>query len=91
MIKQAELDDILPRYQQVKDTEEQCNSRYVLIIYHVRSCENWVRLKACEQRKTELYAKQGRGNQFSSKEQRDVWIKKVWSYHYCIQVTYYAI
>lgn len=58
--KQRELDDILPRYQQVKDTEEQCNAR----------------LKACEQRKTELYAKQGRGNQFSSKEQRDVWIKK---------------
>ena len=61
----------------MKDTEEQCNSRCVVIMYQVRSCDVELRLKACEQRKTELYAKQGRGNQFSSKEQRDVWIKKV--------------
>ena len=37
------------------------------------------RLKACEQRRTELYAKQGRGSEFSTKEQRDTWIKKVFT------------
>lgn len=29
-----------------------------------------------EQKRKELYAKQGRGSQFTSKEQRDEWIKK---------------
>ena len=29
-----------------------------------------------EQRRKELYAKQGRGNQFTSKESRDRWITK---------------
>lgn len=29
-----------------------------------------------EQRRKELYAKQGRGNQFTSRDDRDVWIKK---------------
>ena len=28
-----------------------------------------------EQRRKELYAKQGRGNQFRSREERDSWIK----------------
>ena len=35
------------------------------------------RLKACEQRRSELFAKQGRGQQFSSMGERDSWIKKV--------------
>ena len=35
------------------------------------------RLKACEQRRSELFAKQGRGQQFSSMGERDAWIKKV--------------
>ena len=29
-----------------------------------------------EQRRKELYAKQGRGNQFTSRDERDTWIKK---------------
>jgi structural maintenance of chromosome 3 (chondroitin sulfate proteoglycan 6) len=29
-----------------------------------------------EQRRKELYAKQGRGNQFTSRDDRDSWIKK---------------
>lgn len=33
------------------------------------------RLAAAEQRRKELYAKQGRGNQFTSREDRDNWIK----------------
>lgn len=34
------------------------------------------RLLLAEQRRKELYAKQGRGNQFTSREERDAWIKK---------------
>jgi len=34
------------------------------------------RLALREQRRKELYAKQGRGNQFRSKEERDRWIGK---------------
>jgi len=33
------------------------------------------RLKVSEQRRKELYAKQGRGNQFRNREERDTWIK----------------
>ena len=36
-----------------------------------------IRLQACEQRRTDLYSKQGRQSQFRSKEERDSWIKKV--------------
>ena len=35
-----------------------------------------VRLALSEQRRKELYAKQGRGTQFRSKEERDRWIGK---------------
>ena len=34
------------------------------------------RVKACEQRRSELYAKQGRVQQFESQGQRDRWINK---------------
>lgn len=34
------------------------------------------RLAICEQRRKELYAKQGRGNQFTSRDDRDRWINK---------------
>ncbi|XP_032229709.1 structural maintenance of chromosomes protein 3 [Nematostella vectensis] len=58
--QQQELDNLLPSYNEYRAEEEQCT----------------LRLSACEQRRTELYAKQGRKNQFSSKEARDNWIKK---------------
>lgn len=32
------------------------------------------RMAACEQRRSQLFSKQGRTNQFRSKEQRDEWI-----------------
>ena len=35
-----------------------------------------VRLSLSNQRRKELYAKQGRGNQYKSKEDRDRWITK---------------
>ena len=58
--RQKELDQLLPRYTQQKTEEEHLNSR----------------LKACEQRRSELFAKQGRGQQFSSVDDRDVWIRR---------------
>ena len=35
------------------------------------------RMKVCERRRTELYAKQGRKNQFTTAEARDRWINEV--------------
>ncbi|XP_077991930.1 structural maintenance of chromosomes protein 3-like [Glandiceps talaboti] len=58
--KQTELDDILPQFEELQKSEEHCT----------------VRLGMCEQRRTELFAKQGRKNQFRTREQRDDWIKK---------------
>ena len=58
--KQAQLDQLLPSYHQEKSQEERLTSR----------------LKACEQKRSELYAKQGRVQQFRTKEDRDAWIKK---------------
>nr|QIC49990.1 structural maintenance of chromosomes protein 3 [Actinia equina] len=58
--QQQELNNLLPSFNQYKTEEETCANR----------------LEACERRRTELYAKQGRKNQFSSKEERDKWIKK---------------
>lgn len=58
MEKQAKLDELLPRYQQASDQEERLSAR----------------VKACEQRRSELFAKQGRVRQFETEEERDEWI-----------------
>ena len=58
--RQKELDRLLPRYTQQRTEEERLNSR----------------LKVCEQRRSELFAKQGRGQQFTSVEERDAWIRR---------------
>ena len=58
--KQGQLDRLLPSYHQQKSQEERLTSR----------------LKACEQKRSELYAKQGRVQQFRTKEERDTWIKR---------------
>jgi nitrate/nitrite-specific signal transduction histidine kinase len=49
-----------------------------LIITIFISCIWFVfrRLAQATQERTDLYAKQGRGSQFTSKEERDKWIKK---------------
>lgn len=60
-LKTAELDQVLQDYAELQGEQEQCSSR----------------LRTCEQRRGELYAKQGRGQQFESREERDVWIRKV--------------
>ena len=57
--KQSELNQIKPEYEDMKQMEEDCTRQ----------------LTIKEQKRSELYAKQGRGSQFSSKTERDKWIK----------------
>lgn len=57
--KERELDEVRPRYQALKQREEDLKRE----------------LKLKEQKRKELYAKQGRGSQFKSKEDRDKWIQ----------------
>ncbi|KAG8431105.1 hypothetical protein GDO86_019414 [Hymenochirus boettgeri] len=58
--KQKELAETEPKFSSVKQKEESGISR----------------LAQATQERTDLYAKQGRGSQFTSKEERDKWIKK---------------
>ncbi|XP_025837371.1 structural maintenance of chromosomes protein 3 [Agrilus planipennis] len=57
--KEAELEKIKPQYEKMKQKEEECTRELALK----------------EQKRKELYAKQGRGSQFTSKEERDKWIQ----------------
>lgn len=58
--KQKELAETEPKFSTVKEKEE----------------NGIARLAQATQERTDLYAKQGRGSQFTSKEERDKWIKK---------------
>lgn len=58
--KVATLNDIRPQYDDQKKKEEECTRE----------------LSLKEQKRSELYAKQGRGSQFTSKAERDKWIQK---------------
>jgi len=58
--KQQEKDDVDPRFQEQLAREKDLNKR----------------LHGAEQRRKELYAKQGRGNQFNDRQARDEWIRK---------------
>ncbi|XP_064600089.1 structural maintenance of chromosomes protein 3-like [Liolophura sinensis] len=57
---QATLESIVPQYEAQMAREENAAQQLAL----------------AEQRRKELYAKQGRGNQFTSRDDRDNWIKK---------------
>ncbi|XP_055303831.1 structural maintenance of chromosomes protein 3 [Sitodiplosis mosellana] len=57
--KEKELDAVRPRYEAMKQREEDLSRE----------------LGLKEQKRKELYAKQGRGSQFKSKEDRDKWIQ----------------
>jgi len=57
--KQNELNSIYPEYEEMKKIEEDCTRQ----------------LSLKEQKRSELYAKQGRGTQFTSKADRDKWIQ----------------
>ncbi|KAK6174533.1 hypothetical protein SNE40_017790 [Patella caerulea] len=57
---QEQLEAIVPLYESQRDKEENAAQQ----------------LGLAEQRRKELYAKQGRGNQFQSTNDRDNWIKK---------------
>merc|ERR1712079_710992 len=56
----GELEGIKPSYDEMRKKEDECTRELTLK----------------EQKRKELYAKQGRGSQFSSKAQRDEWIQK---------------
>jgi structural maintenance of chromosome 3 (chondroitin sulfate proteoglycan 6) len=58
--KEKDLEKIKPQYEEMKKKEDECTRELALK----------------EQKRKELYAKQGRGSQFTSKDQRDEWIKK---------------
>lgn len=57
--KEKELEEVRPKYEAMKRKEEECSRELALK----------------EQKRKELYAKQGRGSQFSSREERDKWIQ----------------
>ncbi|KAF2361805.1 SMCs flexible hinge [Trinorchestia longiramus] len=59
-MKENELESIRPKYEEMKRRED--------------AAQRELSLK--DQKRKELYAKQGRGSQFTSKEQRDQWIQK---------------
>ncbi|XP_018569420.1 structural maintenance of chromosomes protein 3 [Anoplophora glabripennis] len=58
--KEAELEKVKPQYEAMKKREEECTRE----------------LELKEQKRKELYAKQGRGSQFTSKDDRDRWIQQ---------------
>jgi len=58
--KEKELENIKPSYEDMRKKEDECTRELTLK----------------EQKRKELYAKQGRGSQFTSKSQRDEWIQK---------------
>ncbi|KAL7027749.1 hypothetical protein ACKWTF_005564 [Chironomus riparius] len=57
--KEKELKQIKPQYEEMKKKEEEYSRE----------------LAVKDQKRKELYAKQGRGSQFSSREERDKWIQ----------------
>lgn len=63
--KEAELEKVKPEYDAMKKKEEECTRDLALK----------------EQKRKELYAKQGRGSQFTSKEDRDRWIQNELKYN----------
>ncbi|XP_026496209.1 structural maintenance of chromosomes protein 3 [Vanessa tameamea] len=58
--KERELEELKPKYEEMKAREEECTRALALN----------------QQKRQELYAKQGRGTQFTSKQDRDRWIEK---------------
>lgn len=58
--KERELEELKPKYEEMKAREEECTRALALN----------------QQKRQELYAKQGRGTQFTSKHDRDKWIEK---------------
>ena len=58
--KDGELQSVLPQYNEIREHEQGLNSE----------------ISRNEMRQQELYAKQGRGKQFRTKQERDKWLKK---------------
>lgn len=62
--KEQELEKVKPQYEMMRKREEECTRELTLK----------------EQKRKELYAKQGRGSQFASKDDRDKWIQNELKY-----------
>ena len=78
--KEGELERIKPQYEEMKKREEECTREYVDVLVIINkiplSFDSFCsRLGLKEQKRKELYAKQGRGSQFTSRDQRDLWIQ----------------
>ena len=78
--KEGELERIKPQYEEMKKREEECTREYVDVLVIINkiplSFDSFgSRLGLKEQKRKELYAKQGRGSQFTSRDQRDLWIQ----------------
>ncbi|RLU23029.1 hypothetical protein DMN91_005307 [Ooceraea biroi] len=58
-VREDELKALKPEYERMKRVEEECTRE----------------LQLKEQKRKELYAKQGRGSQFTTKDERDKWIQ----------------
>lgn len=73
--KEKELEELKPKYEQMKKKEEDCTRTLALN----------------EQKRQELYAKQGRGTQFTSKQDRDKWIENELKYkHFNLQIILFS-
>lgn len=65
------LVQVKPQYEAMKQKEDDCSRE----------------LSLKEQKRKELYAKQGRGSQFTSKDERDRWIQNELKYmlpYFCV-------
>ncbi|CAB1344476.1 unnamed protein product [Coregonus sp. 'balchen'] len=69
-LKSKDLQEELAGNSEQKETEPKFNT------VKEREERGIARLAQATQERTDLYAKQGRGSQFTSKEERDKWIKK---------------
>lgn len=70
--KEAELEKVKPLYEEMKKKEEDCTRELALK----------------EQKRKELYAKQGRGSQFTSKDDRDKWIQNELKLVFCVRLKF---
>ncbi|XP_076467825.1 structural maintenance of chromosomes protein 3-like [Babylonia areolata] len=71
---EAELQKVTDRIQQTQEQLEAITNKYEQKKEQEEDCSN--ALQTAEQKRKDLYAKQGRGSHFTSREDRDNWIKK---------------
>lgn len=75
---EQKLAKIIPEYDVIRREEEQKTAQYVTYAHVVASSASRCfpsRRDLAEEKRKELFAKRGRGNQFASKDDRDKWIR----------------